>query len=106
MVKYLLSNFSTNMVDESEYIAKHKELTEDEFEEEKVGAVAVVRNPAFARLLRVPLCRRFIQLKEGDVALVVGTDGGKLPYNARSLPAGVSLTFEKVIVKPICEVLE
>ena len=100
MVKYLLSNFSTNMVAESEYIAEHTELTEEEFEEEKVDAVAVIRNPAFARLLQVPLCKRFIQLKEDDVALVVGTDGGKLPYNAKALPDGVSLTFEKVTVRP------
>lgn len=100
MVKYLLSNFSSNMVAESNYVSDHTELSPKEFEEEKVGAVAVIRNPAFARLLQVPVCRRFIQIKKDDVALVVGTDGGKLPYNAKSLPEGVSLTFEKVIVKP------
>ena len=99
MVKYLLSNFSTNMVAESEYIAEHTELTEEEFEEEKVDAVAVIRNPAFARLLQVPLCKRFIQLKKDDVALVVGTDGGKLRYDAKSLPPELSLTFEKIEIK-------
>lgn len=40
--------------------------------------------------------QKYIQLREGDVALVVGTDGGKLPYNATGLPEGLSLTFEKV----------
>lgn len=99
MVKYLLSNFSTNMVPEPRYIAEHTELTEDEFNELRVDAVAVVGNPAFARILKVPRCKKFITLKEGDVALVVGTDGGKLDYNATSLPAGLSLTFEKVEIK-------
>ena len=101
MVKYLLSNFSTNMVAEPRYNAVHTELSEEEFNELKVDAVAVIRNPAFARLLKVPMCRRYITLKEGDIALVVGTDGGKLPYNAQGLPHGLSLTYEKVEIEAI-----
>ena len=101
MVKYLLSNFSTNMVDESRYLAEHTELSEEEFMELKSDAVAIIRNPAFARLLNVPRCPKFITLKEGDMALVVGTTGGKLPYTARGLPEGVSLTYEKVEIKAI-----
>lgn len=101
MVKYLLSNFSTNMVAEPCYNAVHTELSEEEFNELRVNAVAVIRNPAFARLLRVPVCRKYLTLKEGDIALVVGTDGGKLPYNAKCLPDGVSLTFEKVEIEAI-----
>lgn len=96
MVKYLLSHWSPNMVAEPRYTAKHTELTEDEFNEQKVDAVAVIRNPAFARILQVPVCSKYLTLKEGDVALVVGTDGGKLPYHAKGLPAGLSLTYEKV----------
>ena len=99
MVKYLLSNWSSNMVTEPKYTAEHTELTEDEFNELRVDAVAVVGNPAFARLLQVPRCKKFITLKEGDIALVVGTDGGKLPYNATSLPEGLSLTYEKVEIQ-------
>lgn len=99
MVKYLLSNFSTNMVDESRYVAEHRELSEEEFEKLRIDAVAVIRNPAFARLLKVPACSKYITLREGDVALIIGTTGGKLPYNAKSLPEGVSLTFEKVEIK-------
>lgn len=101
MVKYLLSNFSTNMVQEPHYNAVHTELSEEEFNELKVDAVAVIRNPAFARILQVPMCRRYITLREGDVALVVGTEGGKLPYNAKGLPAGLSLTYEKVEIEAI-----
>ena len=96
MVKYLLSNFASSMVAEPCYDAKHTELTEDEFNELKSGAIAVIRNPAFARILQVPVCKKYIQLKEGDIALVVGTDGGKLPYSAKCMPEGLSLTFEKV----------
>ena len=99
MATYLLSSISTNMVDDTDYFAKHTDLTPDEFEELKVGAVAVIRNPAFARILKVPLCKRFITLKEDDVALVVGTSGGKLPYDAKSLPPELSLTFEKIEIK-------
>ena len=98
MVKYLLSNFSPNMVAESDYTTTHQKLTESEFNELKAGAVAIIRNPAFARLLNVPMCRKFITLKKGDVALIVGTDGGKLDYNATSLPEGLSLTYEKIEV--------
>lgn len=101
MVKYLLSNFSTNMVQEPRYNAVHTELTEEEFNELKSDAVAVIRNPAFARLLKVPVCSKYLTLKEGDVALVVGTDGGKLPYNAKRLPEGLSLTYEKVEIEAI-----
>ena len=101
MVKYLLSNFSTNMVAEPHYIAFHKELTEDEFNELKADAVAIVSNPAFAHLLKVPRCKKYFTLKAGDIALIVGTDGGKLPYNAKCLPDGVSLTFEKVEIEAI-----
>lgn len=99
MVKYLLSNFSSSMVAEPKYTSEHTELSEDEFNEQRVGAVAVIRNPAFARLLQVPVCRKYIQLQEGDIALVVGTDGGKLRYDAKSLPPELSLTFEKVEIK-------
>ncbi len=101
MVKYLLSNFTSSMVDETRFNAVHTELTEEEFNELKVDAVAVIRNPAFARLLHVPMCRRYIQLKKGDIALVVGTEGGKLNYHARSLPEGLSLTYEKVEIEAI-----
>ena len=84
------------MVSESRYTTEHVELSKEEFDELCVDAVAVVGNPAFARLLNVPVCKKFISLKRGDVALIVGTVGGKLPYNATSLPEGLSLTYEKV----------
>ena len=87
------------MVAESRYTSEHTELTEEQFNEEKVNAVAVIRNPAFARILKVPVCSKYLTLKAGDVALVVGTDGGKLPYHAKGLPAGLSLTYEKVEIK-------
>ncbi len=96
MVKYLLSNFSFDMIAEKEYIPKVTEISENEFNHLKNGAVAVIRNPAFARLLNVPLCKKFIQMKEGDIALIVGTDGGKLNYHANSLPEGISLKYTKV----------
>ena len=104
MVKYLLSNFSSNMVDKTirkKYISHHTELTEKEFNELKAGAVAVVRNPAFARLLNVPFCRTFIQLQDKDTVIVVGTNGGKLDYHATSLPPELSLTFEKVTIEAV-----
>lgn len=99
MVKYLLSNFSSSMVAEPKYATENTELSEDEFNEQRVGAIAVIRNPAFARLLQVPVCKKYIQLREGDIALVVGTDGGKLRYDAKSLPPELSLTFEKIEIK-------
>lgn len=96
MVKYLLSNFSFDMINESEYVPKVNEISEDEFNTLKEDAVAVIRHPAFAKLLHVPVVKKFIQMKKGDVALVVGTDGGKLPYNAQTLPDGLSLKYSKV----------
>ncbi len=96
MVKYLLSNFSLDMVDEKDYTPLVKEISEEEFNNLKSDAIAVVKHPAFARLLHVPMCKQFIQLQKGDMALVVGTDGGKLDYNARFLPEGLSLKYRKV----------
>lgn len=96
MTLYLLSNFSLDMVAEEQSIQKITKLTEEEFNKLRCGAEAVIRNPAFARLLNVPMCKKFIQMKTGDAALVVGTDGGKLNYHANSLPEGISLKYTKV----------
>lgn len=96
MVNYLLSNFSTDMVAESDCSANISEITEEEFNDLKTGAVSIVRHPGFARLLHVPMCKKFIQLYKGDTALIVGTSGGKLDYNATCLPEGLSLKYRKV----------
>ena len=96
MVKYLLSNFSFDMVEETEFVPKVTEITEEEFDNLKTDAVAVIRHPAFARLLQVPQCKQFIRMHKGDVALVVGTNGGKLAYNAKTLPDGLSLKYNKI----------
>lgn len=96
MVKYLLSSFNPNMIDSNRYATKGEEITEEEFNQEKVGAIAVINHPAFARILQVPLVKKYIRLHPGDVALVVGTDGGKLDYQATSLPEGLSLKFNRI----------
>jgi len=96
MAKYLLSNFSLDMVDEPGYSPKIHEISKEEFDSLKSDAIAVVKHPGFARLLKVPMCKKFIRLHKGDIALVVGTVGGKLDYNAHSLPDHLSLKYRKV----------
>ncbi|MBO6274814.1 MAG: hypothetical protein J6M91_04630 [Methanobrevibacter sp.] len=96
MVNYLLSNFSTDMIAESNCSANISEISEEEFNKDKQEAVAIIRHPAFARILHVPMCKKFIQLYKGDTAIIIGTDGGKLDYNARELPSDLSLKYRKV----------
>ena len=96
MVKYVLSGFSHDMVESKHYTTEVKEISEDEFNSEKEDAFYVMVNPAFARLFHVPCIKKFITLKKGDIALVVGTKGGKLDYDARSLPDNLSLKFKRV----------
>ncbi|WP_458456183.1 hypothetical protein [Methanobrevibacter sp.] len=96
MVKYLLSNFSLDMVDSKHYKPDVEVISEEEFNNLKEGAIPVMGNPAFARLFNVPCIKSYIKLQKGDVALVVGTDGGKLDYHATSLPDNLSLKYKKV----------
>ena len=96
MVNYLLSNFSTDMVAETDCSANITEISESEFNNLKQEAIAIIRHPAFARILKVPRCKKFIQLHKGDTALIIGTDGGKLDYDAMDVPEGLSLKYRKV----------
>lgn len=96
MTKYLLSNFSLNMVDSEHYKPDIKTISEDEFNQEKVGAIPIMGNPAFARIFKVPCMKTYIQLQPGDIALVVGTSGGKLNPRAKSLPPGLSFNYKRV----------
>ena len=96
MAKYLLSNFSLNMVESDHYKPDIRCISEEEFLEEKQDAIPIMGNPAFARMFKVPCMKSFIQLKKGDVALVVSTDKGKLPFNATCLPEGWNFNYKRV----------
>ena len=99
MVKYLLSAFNPDMVNIKEYETRTSELSEEEFNAEKVYAISVIQHPGFARLLNVPRVKKYLDLKIGDELLVVGTKGGKLDYHAKSLPAGLSLRYRKIKIE-------
>lgn len=96
MTKYLLSNFSLNMVDSDHYKPDIRCISEEEFLEEKQDAIPIMGNPAFARMFKVPCMKTYIQLQPGDVALVVGTTGGKLDIHAKTLPEGLSFNYKRV----------
>lgn len=101
MVKYLLSSFSPGMVESKHYQPDIKEISEEEFEMEKQDAICVISNPAFARIFKVPMCRKYIKLQPGDVALVLSTDGGKLPGNASCLPEGLSWKYTRITIPEV-----
>ena len=100
MVKYLLSNFSWDMVEGDVHVVKN-DLTREEFEELRCDAIPIVGHPGIARIIGVPYHSEFITLEEGDTALIVGTDGGKLPYSAKCLPGHLSLKFKQVSIEAI-----
>ena len=87
------------MVNLEEYDSSTKELSEDEFNQEKVDAICIINHPGYARLLQVPRVNKYLDLQVGDELLVVGTRGGKLPYWAKRLPTGVSLRYRKMLIK-------
>lgn len=94
MTCYTLSGWGWSMPQPESGVMVYHTLTEEEFNIQRIGAVSCIGNPSAARILKAPFNPQHIQLKVGDVALVVYTEGGKLPYNATSLPEGVTFGFK------------
>lgn len=96
MVKYLLHGWGWGMPQPQSGVMVYHTLSEEEFNIQRVGAESHIGNQAVARLLRAPFNPNHIELNVGDIALVVYTEGGKLPYNATSLPKGVTFAYKYV----------
>lgn len=95
-MKYLLHGWGWGMPEPESGVMVYHTLTPEEFQIQRLGAVSCIGNPAMARLLNAPFNPQYIDLKVGDTAIIVYTDGGKLPYNATSLPEGVNLMYKCV----------
>ena len=74
----------------------YHDLNEKEFELEKHGAISCVGHPGLAEILDVDYNPEYIQLNVGDTALVVSTNGKKLPYECRELLPGITLSYKCV----------
>lgn len=99
MVKYLLNGWGWTMPQPKKGYIKYDDLTADEFEKELKGdCVSCIGNPVLARILDVPYAPSWVRLKEGDTAIVIQIQGGKIPQNAKTLPLDVNLKFTKVEV--------
>ena len=96
MVKYLLHGWGWGMPQPQSGVMVYHTLSEEEFNIQRVGAESHIGNQAVARLLHAPFNPNHIELNVGDTALVVYTEGGKLPYNATSLPDGITFAYKCV----------
>lgn len=95
-MKYLLSGWGWGMPQPESGIMVYHTLSEEEFKIQRIGAVSCIGNPAVARILNAPFNKSYITLKPGDTAIVIYADGGKIPYNATSLPKGVTFGYKYV----------
>lgn len=96
MTKYLLSGWGWGMPQPESGVMVYHTLSEEEFNIQRIGAVSCIGNPAVARILNAPLNNSHISLKTGDTAIVIYTEGGKLPYNATILPEGLKFGYKCV----------
>ena len=99
MAKYILNGWGWGMPQPKKGDIHYEDLTEEQFQEEIIGAISCVGNPALARILKIPYSPSYISLREDDVALVIHITGGKLPYGAKELPSDISLNYTKVELK-------
>ena len=99
MVKYVLNGWGWNMPQPKTGDIHYDDLTEEEFDQEIVGAISCIGNPILARLLELPYNPSYINLEPGDVALVINLSGGRIPIGADEFPNDVRVKYTKVEIK-------
>ena len=101
MAFYLLNGWGWTMPQPKKGTIRYEDLSAKEFTEklEKGECISCIGNPALARILKIPYNPSWINLKDGDTAVVVNIQGGKLPFSAKELPLDVSLKFTKVEIE-------
>ena len=96
MTKFILNGWGWGMPQPKKGLIAFDDLSEEEFDKEVVGAISCIGNPILARVLELPYNPSYINLKEGDVALVVNLSGGQIPVGAEEFPDNVQVKYTKV----------
>ena len=99
MVKYILNGWGWNMPHPKKGSLDYEDLTEEEFDKEVVDAISCIGNPILARVLELPYNPSYINLREGDVALVINLKGGRLQAGAEEFPENVHVKYTKVTMR-------
>lgn len=96
MSRYLLNGWGWNMPHPKKGTINYEDLTEEEFEKESKGAISCIGNPILAHILKLPYNPSYINLDEGDVAIVISLKGGRLPVGTTEFPEDVSVKYTRV----------
>ena len=99
MTKYLLNGWGWSMPQPKKGSLDYEDLSEDEFDREVIGAVSCIGNPILARVLNVPFNPGYIDLKPGDIAIVINLKGGRLHVGDKEFPKDVTVKYTKVELK-------
>ena len=99
MTVYLTNAWAWNMPHAKKGSVDYRDLSEDEFLKESKGAISCIGNPILAHILKLPYNPSYIDLDEGDVAIVIGLKGGRLPVGTTEFPDDVSVKYTRVEIK-------
>lgn len=99
MSKYILNGWGWNMPQPKKGTLHYEDLSEEEFDKEVIGAISCIGNPILARLLELPYNPSYIDLRDGDVALVINLKGGRLPVGCEEFPENVHVKYTKVTLE-------
>ena len=99
MVKYILNGWGWGMPQPKKGTLAYEDLTAEQFDEEVIGAISCIGNPILARVLKLPFNPSYIDLKPGDIALVINLHGGRLQVGDTSFPDNVNVKYTKIEIK-------
>jgi hypothetical protein len=97
-MKYINNAFSPSMVDLAKFSVSFEEITREQFEEEKKGAISVVGHQNTAEALNVKFNRTTLKLKNGDVLIIAQLLGGRLPEGTTPITEMMEFKFLKVVI--------
>lgn len=92
-VTYIANAFSLQMIANPIQDVHIEEISEDDFNLLKKGAVSRVGHVDTAAVLNVECVRKNITLQKYDTLLIAQLQGGRLPEGATRLPDGFSFKY-------------
>lgn len=99
MAKYILNGWGWGMPQPKQGTLDYKDLTEEQFNQEIIGAISCIGNPTLAKVLELPFNPGYINLQPGDIALVINLHGGRLQVGDEKFPDNVQVKYTKVELK-------
>jgi hypothetical protein len=93
-MSYLINAFSAQMLQDFPCNVRF-----DQIETLPEGLESAIGHADTAAVLGVPMNRKNVTLKSGDVAYIAQLQGGRLPEGSTTLPKGFSFRFLRVTVE-------